>query len=142
MDWEYWMEYPRGFFHTIFAAPPCIEFSRALTTRPRDLEKADSLVLKTLEIINYFRPQYWYLETPRTGMLKDHPYMMNIPHVDIDYCQVSLWGYQKPTRVWGSENVGQLEPLLCDPSCCYNTRKGLPGRTPPPSQAWWNGDAI
>ena len=91
-----------------------------MTVRPRQLEQADKLVLKALEIIDYFQPETWFLENPRKGLLKSRDYMVGIPFVDIDYCQVAKWGYQKPTRFWGSTAVGSLPSLLCDPRTCEN----------------------
>ena len=44
--------------------------------------------------------------------------MEGIPYVDVDYCQFVNWGYQKPTRIWGSVDVGQLAPRLCDFRTC------------------------
>ena len=106
----------------VFASPPCNHFSRAKTKGARDIDGADRLVQKTLEIIGYLKPERWYLENPRTGMLKDRPYMEGIPYVDVDYCQFADWGYQKPTRIWGSDHVKALEARLCDPATCTNVR--------------------
>jgi len=82
--WDYKHQYPPGYFHTIVCSPPCTEFSRALTTRPRDLKKADKIVRKTLEKVRYFRPVKWWLENPRNGLLKTREYMAGIPFVDAD----------------------------------------------------------
>ena len=43
LQWEFYLLQP-GQFQVIFASPPCTEYSQALTTRPRDLKTADSLV--------------------------------------------------------------------------------------------------
>ena len=48
MTWDYAKAYDPGTFEIIVAAPPCTEFSRALTTRPRNLNQALALVRKTL----------------------------------------------------------------------------------------------
>ena len=119
MKWKYW-EYPPGYFHTIFAGVPCAEFSQAKTVQVRDLEKADKLVRKTLEIIRYLEPERWYIENPRTGKLKERECMQGIPYVDVDYCQFSNWGYQKPTRIWGSIELTQKGKAICDWKTCTN----------------------
>ena len=31
--------------------------------------------------------------------------MKDIPFIDVDYCMFSDWGYQKPTRIWGSPAI-------------------------------------
>jgi hypothetical protein len=64
------------------------------------LEWADSLVLRALEIIEYLKPKYWYIENPQTGLLKTRPFMLNLPYTDVDYCRYCDWGYKKRTRIW------------------------------------------
>ncbi len=53
--WDF-RKYPRGYFELIVASPPCTEYSRAKTIGARDLEGADALVQRTLQIIQYFAP--------------------------------------------------------------------------------------
>ena len=101
----------------IACCPPCTEFSRALTTRPRRLEAADRLVQAALEIIDYLQPTFWFLENPRYGELRDRVYMKDIPFVDVDYCQFSTFGYRKPTRIWGTPSLRKLQPRICDNQC-------------------------
>lgn len=92
--WDYRAAFPepdRGNFDTVFAAPPCTEYSRALTTRPRCLEKSNRLVRRTLEIIEYLRPRCWFMENPRTGLLCQQTMVQSLRYVDVDYCQFSAW---------------------------------------------------
>ena len=89
-----------------------------MTRRPRELDYADSLVLKGLEIIEYLQPNMWFLENPKTGLLPKRPYMKGLAYVDVDYCCFSDWGYRKPTRIWGSAYIGQLANKICDPKVC------------------------
>jgi hypothetical protein len=119
LQWKY-KEFPSGHFQLIAASPPCTEYSTAKSTAPRNLEAADQLVLLTLEIIRYFQPEFWWLENPRGGLLKSRPFMEGIPFVDVDYCQFSDWGYQKPTRIWGHPQISKLKPKLCNPFICPN----------------------
>ena len=105
LNWDYQAQLQPGEFEVVVCGPPCTEFSAALTTRPRDLKKGDRLALKALEIVDYLKPRRWWLENPRGGLLKGRPYMAALPYVDADYCQYSDWGYQKPTRFWGSEDL-------------------------------------
>ena len=53
MDWNY-KEYEPKYFDIIFASPPCTEYSIAKTTGIRKIELANSIVKRTLEIIEYF----------------------------------------------------------------------------------------
>ena len=45
--WDY-RAFEPGHFEYVHASPPCTEYSRALTTRPRDLAAGDALVDRTL----------------------------------------------------------------------------------------------
>ena len=59
-------EIPQRLFDIVVASPPCTEYSAAKTTGVRKEEElADPLVKKALEIIQYFSPPVWWLETPR-----------------------------------------------------------------------------
>ena len=59
-----------GYFDMIWASPPCTEYSRALTRRPRKLEEGDRTAIRTLELIRDLRPRFWCIENPQTGLLK------------------------------------------------------------------------
>jgi hypothetical protein len=120
LKWDYHSQYPRGYFQLIVACPPCTEYSAAMTKRARQMESADEVVRKTLEIVRYFRPPTWWLETPRNGRLTKRKVIEDLPFVDTDYCRFEDCGYQKPTRFYGSEHLADLKPMLCD-------RKNCPG---------------
>ena len=101
LDWDYKI-YPPGYFHTIWASPPCTEFSCLNNSRPDkipNLALSDSLVQKTIEIIEYFNPEKFFIENPQSGTLKERSYMETIPFIDIDYCQFGF-PYRKRTRFW------------------------------------------
>lgn len=116
--WDYRV-YPPGYFHSIWASPPCTEYSCLNNARPEktpNLELADSIVKRTIEIIEYFNPEQFFIENPDTGTLKDRDFMLGIPFVILDYCQFSDWGYRKRTRFW---TCNELEDVLCHPGCVY-----------------------
>ena len=119
-DWNFRQQFAPGEFDVIAAGVPCLEYSTALTTRPRKLEEADALVEKTLEVIDYLQPRLWWVENPRNGLLRRRPVMAGRPWVDVDYCCFSRWGYQKPTRIWGSPEVVARGDVLCDGRNCAN----------------------
>jgi hypothetical protein len=124
LTWDY-RQYPPGHFHTIWASPPCTEFSMLNYSRPEkvpNLELADRIVQKTLEIIAYFAPERWFMENPQTGSLKTREYMRDIYYRDFDYCRFSDWGYRKRTRIW--TNVRGDSGLCLGRDACPNMEGG------------------
>ncbi len=71
---------------------------------------ADSLVIRSLEIIDDFQPRFWFVGNPTTGLLKTRPFMEGLPWTDLDYCCYCNWGYRKRTRLWTKSG---FEGRLC-----------------------------
>ena len=114
LHWDYTCFVP-GEFHFIWASPPCTEYSRAKTVGHRDIEQANSIVLRTLEIISYLDPNYWVIENPQTGLLKNQYFMNDLRYNDVDYCKYGM-PYRKRTRLWN--NIPNFIPLpLCNKDC-------------------------
>ena len=114
LHWDYTCFVP-GEFYFIWASPPCTEYSRAKTVGVRNIEHANSIVLKTLEIISYLDPVSWVIENPQTGLLKNQYFMNDLPYNDVDYCKYGM-PYRKRTRLWN--NIPKFEPLpLCNKDC-------------------------
>jgi hypothetical protein len=100
LNWRFW-ELDLPHFDVIWASPPCTEFSRAKTTGVRDLDKADKLVTRALQIIAYLQPEIWFLENPWTGLLKTRPMMQDMPYRVVTYCAYG-YGYKKQTAIWSN----------------------------------------
>ena len=99
----------------IWASPPCTEYSRAKTTGVRKIDHANSTVLRTLEVIDYFKPKYWIIENPQTGLLKEQPFMGGLRYYDVDYCKYGM-NYRKRTRLWSNIETWKPKPL-CKEDC-------------------------
>ena len=106
LKWDDWQRIEPKTYDFIFASPPCTQYSRARTTAKteRNLELADSIVAKTLQIIRYLLPKGYLIENPQTGLLKTRDVVEGLPFKDVCYCKYSdgvNHRYRKPTRLWG-----------------------------------------
>ena len=118
MEWKY-REMPRDSFDAIWASPPCTQYSIARTTGPpRDLEGADALVQKTLDIIAFFDVKVFMIENPQTGMMKGRPVMAGMtPYLrTVSYCKYGM-DYRKHTAIWSN----LYEHWVHQPPCCKAT---------------------
>lgn len=114
----------------IWASPPCTYFSVASIGHhwnKNHTPKSDNALLgvkiveKTLEIIKYFNPKFYFIENPR-GKLRKLKVMLNLPRTTIMYCQYGDIR-MKPTDIW-SNNLYCLEnPNGFVSRTCYNNRK-------------------
>ena len=93
-----------------------------------DLGWADRLVCRTKESIDYFNPPVWWIENPRTGLLKNRGLLDFCSFIDVDYCQFSDWGYKKPMRLWVSPSLSKVANMVCDPHTCSQMVDGKGGR--------------
>ena len=126
MDFNY-KQYPKDYFSIVWASPPCTNYSKlqdgwlgrkrkgviyTKEIQENEMKEDDKLVLKTLEIINYFNPEVWFIENPASSKMKDRPFMKDLPFYLVDYCMYSDWGYRKRTRIW--TNKKDWNNKLCD----------------------------
>jgi len=114
MDWNYKVYEPKQ-FDVIWASPPCTEYSKAKTVGVRDIEGANKVVQRTLDILEYFEPKFFILENPQTGLLKDQLMMYGMSFQDVDYCKYGMF-YRKRTRLWNNVFSWQPRPL-CKGDC-------------------------
>lgn len=141
MTWNY-KDYDEKHFDIITASPVCLWWShlrrswigrKCKSIHPTDIITADILqedidklgkpmIDKVFEIIEYFKPKYWWIENPQTGKMKDYisnKYPNYNTYYDVDYCQYCDWGYKKRTRIW--TNITDFTPKLCHSKCPYMT---------------------
>jgi len=131
LDWDYKKDFKPNEFDIIWASPPCTFFSKCRKTNIGkklkihngqpftielfydDLKKYGIPIFKkTLEIIDYFKPTYYFIENPHN---KDILNFMNLPYYIIDYCRYADWGYRKKTIIF-TNKIG-FEPKLCNKKC-------------------------
>ena len=105
LDWNY-----KTFFENrshpfiIWGSPPCTEYSKfnnALPNKIPNIPYANSIVQKTIEIINYLKPVYWMIENPQTGTLKNQVFMNTLNYKDVTYCKYGS-SHRKQTRIWNN----------------------------------------
>jgi len=113
----------------IWASPPCTAFSVAsigknwtkvgddyLPKNPR-AELGLILVQKTLEIIEHFKPTYFFIENPR-GMLRKMPIMADLKRQGVTYCQYGDTR-MKPTDIWTNSDKWIPRPMCSNGSQCH-----------------------
>lgn len=146
LEWDY-KKYDVGEFDYIHASPPCdtfshcrkcyfgkplkrhnpdwsipykdkIKFSKELLLLDQ-LEEGVPILMKTLEIIDYFKPKYFTIENPKSGDMKNY---MDLPFNDITYCKYNF-PYRKITRVWNNLENWNPKPICTSKSLCENIVK-------------------
>ena len=127
----------------IWASPPCTGFSVAAIGHHWDggkgayIPKTETaklgieLVKKTIELINYYQPKYWFIENPR-GVLRKMPFMQELKRNTVTYCQ---YGDErmKPTDIWTNSNDWVPRPMCKNGDPCHvaaprGSKTGTQGR--------------
>jgi site-specific DNA-cytosine methylase len=127
----------------IWASPPCTGFSvaaighhwsggkGAYIPKTETAKLGIELVKKTIEIIEYFQPKYWFMENPR-GVLRKLDVVKDLPRKSVTYCQ---YGDErmKPTDIWTNSDVWVPRPMCKNGDPCHvaaprGSRTGTQGR--------------
>jgi len=113
----------------IWASPPCTGFSVAALGhhwtggKNAYIPKTDTakfgieLAKKTIEIINYFKPKYFFIENPR-GLLRKMDFMDNFKRQSITYCQYGDTR-MKPTDIWTNSTKWIPRPMCKNGDDCH-----------------------
>jgi len=127
----------------IWASPPCTGFSIsacgyhwtggkcAYIPKTKTAKLGIEIVKKTLSIIEYFNPKYYFIENPR-GLLRKMPFMKDFKRYTITYCQYGD-NRMKPTDIWTNNNKWQPRPMCRNGDTCHESaprgsRAGTQGR--------------
>jgi hypothetical protein len=110
----------------IWASPPCTSYSIAAIKHHRRGQIAvsetartgDNLVLATLNLIDIFKPKYWFIENPR-GMLRKMDFMQDLNRDTVTYCQYGDFR-MKPTDIWHQSNWTP-RPMCKNGSNCHQS---------------------
>jgi len=154
LKWDYKKDFKVGEFDIITASPSCfywsqlrkswfnsyynkdtMKFSRTekegyvLFTNKELQEDIDKYgkpqVNKVLEIIDYFKPKWYWIENPKGSSMKDYLYEKGYKNdVIVSYCKYNFL-YQKHTRIW--TNILGFTPKRCNNNCNFviKTDKGI-----------------
>jgi len=113
----------------IWASPPCTGFSVAAIGRNWEKTETDAipktdtarlgieLVKKTIEIIEHFQPQYFFIENPR-GMLRKLEIVQRFKRQGVTYCQYGD-DRMKPTDIWTNSNKWIPRPMCKNGDSCH-----------------------
>lgn len=139
MKWDYKKGFNPNDFDIITASPVCLFWSRLRNTwigrkckkiHPTDVITKEHIqndinnlgkpmVDKTFEIINYFKPKYWWLENPKSSLMwnyiEEKYSNLNYEKYLFAYCKYSDWGYEKPT--YFITNYKGVQAKICNKDC-------------------------
>jgi hypothetical protein len=128
----------------IWASPPCTGFSvaaighhwgggkGAYIPKTETARLGIELVKKTLDIIDYYKPKYWFMENPR-GVLRKMDIVKELKRNTVTYCQ---YGDErmKPTDIWTNSEVWTPRKMCKNGDTCHvaaprGSRTGTQGRS-------------
>ena len=114
----------------IWASPPCTYFSVASighhwnknhTPKTKEAVLGCEIVKKTIEIIDYFCPDYYFIENPR-GKLRKLDFMKRFDRTTVSYCSYGDTRL-KPTDLWSNNLYNIFNPKGFISKTCFNNNK-------------------
>jgi hypothetical protein len=139
MKWDYKKDFKEGDFYLITASPVCMWWSKIrdcwIGIRNRKMKNRNTFITrediendinkfgkpmvdKVIEIIEYFKPSFYWIENPQSSKMKyyiEEKYPEYNIYYDFDYCKYSNFGYKKTTRFF--TNIPNINPLRCKKDC-------------------------
>jgi hypothetical protein len=70
-----------------------------------------------LEIIEHYKPKYFFIENPR-GLLRKMDFMQKLPRRTISYCQYGD-SRMKPTDIWTNNWLWISRPICKNGEACH-----------------------
>ena len=113
------------------ASPPCGPYSSMASRylgalEQRDLRWGDSVVQRCLDLIAYYDPHLWTIESRGPPGLDSRPYMSSIEshRATVNYCRYG-WGRWKATSMWTNAGSWRPEPRCSShmSNCCDHFRE-------------------
>ena len=115
----------------IWASPPCTYFSVASighhwnkdhTPKTKEAILGVKIVQKTLDIIEYFKPDFYFIENPR-GKLRKLEVVKDLQRTTVCYCQYGE-DRMKPTDIWTNHLFDVFNTKGWKPrKMCFNGNK-------------------
>jgi hypothetical protein len=104
------------YFDFVFSSPPTFKYNRVNANDVPKIGKINKIVLRILEVINYFKPKVFVIQNPQSSLLKEQEFMKNLPYYDLDFCKYYGCEYRRSTRFW--TNLEGWQPReLCKRDC-------------------------
>ena len=127
LKWDYTIYKPNT-FKVIWASPDCTTWSIAtggryrtkaniLSSLPKG-KNAELMIDRLIEIIDYFKPTYWFIENPR-GQLQYYPPMIELEKNNykmLVYYGNHGVGFPKATHIWSNVKLWENEktPIMSE----------------------------
>lgn len=115
----------------IWASIPCTAFSvaaighnwkstkKGLKPKTESAKSGIEIAKKTLYLIDYFSPKYFWIENPR-GALRKMDFMQHLPIHTVTYCQYGDTR-MKPTDIWTNNTLWGPRPSCNNGDPCHES---------------------
>ena len=111
------------------ASPPCGPFSSMASRylgglERRDLRWGDSVAQRCLDLMAFFQPHYWTIESRGPPGLDTRAFMTSLEplRATVTYCRYG-WERRKATSIWTNVRTWRPEPKCTPNDCCEHFRE-------------------